>query len=436
MSSEFLVKSLYILIAIIFLLYTYKRYRFTPPLVFVGMQLLMFIGIRTAPQANSAWGIKLTYIYFFTLIFFIIGVIFSNALHKKHSLKTHKTNKIIESVNDKGIPTKSQYFIIIGLVVLSILLCTWFYAQSGGNLLIKSIKDFFSSTEVNYSNERRQFFGISGTGYIYQFRVVILPILNIFLVFGQPRKNYKKFGIIITPLTLLFLLGTGQRNAFVFMLLFLFVYIFVLKTEFRQQINYNLLVVLVSFSIFFLIVLTISNGRVSEEDNLIIGALESLLDRITGVNSRTALSAFKYIDTQPTVWGYDWLMMLADILPGKSGYLSVDRIVYYLSYGTYNGTGPPCIWGSAWYNWSYFGATLFPLILGIIYQNIYYIFKRRDHTKLNSLIYIALVVYFGIWFCGSPMVLFNNGVVTILILSFILNIFKNVKLIITWGGTK
>lgn len=410
------VKVLYILIAIYFLLTHYKKYSITPSLIFIAMQLVMFLGIITAPDALEKYGEHLILIYFSSLIFFIFGI---HSVKSQIAINNKNSSLLSKHINNDNLSNYQKQMIYF-LIIVSILFCFYFYMSAGVNLFIESLIDFINGRINVYRNERLSFFSISGVGYIYQFRTIILPVLNIFLVIGQRRK-YTRIGLTILPLTLIFILGTGQRNAFVFFLLFIFFYIKLLGNNLNIQINKKYLVIFYSLSLLFLIILTISNGRVNSENNSQVnGAIQSLADRTFGVNSKTALFAFKYIETQPTVWGYDWLMMLADILPGKSGYLSVDRIVNYLAYGTYDGTGPPCIWGSAWYNWSIFGATLFPFILGILYQNVYIAFSRIVNSKLSILIYAALCTYMGIWFCGSPMVLFNNGVITLLIMNLLL----------------
>ena len=139
------------------------------------------------------------------------------------------------------------------------------------------------------------------------------------------------------------------------------------------------------------------------------------------VNQGSAITAFRYIDSQDTVWGYDWLKMLEQILPGKSNYLPVDNISYYMDYGTYSGTNPPCLWGSAWYNFSFIGITVYPFIIGLSFQKIY---KTLLNTKYKDrfyiLIYSALCVYLGIWVYGTPMSLFNHGIITLLILRWLI----------------
>ncbi|MDP3443884.1 MAG: O-antigen polymerase [Ignavibacteria bacterium] len=391
----------------------YKKNFINPTVIFLCLQTIMFVGLLRDPRILSDNGILLIFIYLTALVFFILGT----KLSELSKYSTGRANNDFEYVLNE--PTKSQLKRIVLLIVISIVLSTLFFVLGGGNVFVESIKDLFGSENTNYAIQRKGFFMIPGVGYIYQFRVVILPILTAFLAFGS--KKYQQYGIILFPIMFLFILGTGQRNAFIFYFTGTLIYMVALKRHFNIRQNKTIIALMVTLGIASLILLTISLGRVGNSENILIGAIDNLFYRILDVNSRSAITAFNYIQTQPTVWGYDWLMMLMDILPGKSGYLSVDRIVFYIAYGTYSGTGPPCIWGSAWYNWSWFGVTLFPFVLGFIYQHINWLYKKRKkHTRLTELFYIYLSVYLGFWFSGSPMQIINNGIITIILMKLII----------------
>ncbi|HHX69780.1 MAG TPA: oligosaccharide repeat unit polymerase [Gallicola sp.] len=386
------------------------------------MQIVMFTGIITSPKSNTENGNTLIVIYLSSMIFFISGVVMQDIIHqikRKNFVSNNVINVNYYTTNHR------QYNIILFFILLSLILSTWFYTYAGVNVFISALNDFFSSSSNTYRDERMSFFNIPGTGYIYQFRTVILPVLNIFLLLAEPSKKYRRFAKIILPFTVIFLLGTGQRNAFVFVLVFIVIFMYKLHYNSFLKINKKTFILFVSTSFLFLIILTIANNRVSEEENSIfIGAVKSIFERIVSINSTSALSAFNYIQTQQTAWGYDWLMMIADILPGKTDYLSVDRIVYFIAYGNYSGTGPPCIWGSAWFNWSYLGVTVYPFFLGLIYQYIYYYFKR-SRSRLYLLFYSFFIVYLGMWTMSSPSFLFNNGIIAMFLLFSLLRYFNS-----------
>lgn len=418
-----LIGIIYYAITVPYLIIHFRKNYITPSLIFLLMQLLMLTGILMSNTYPVYYLQKLSLMYLIAAIFFIFGnklIDYIMGAAKENKQSTLEKNNINLYFSEKN-PSKYQYFIIYSLILLSILVCMWFYANAGINIFLESAKNFIDGGNEVFSSQRKEFGDIPGVGYIYQFRTIILPVLNVFLILGVKNKKIKRVGILIAPLTVVFLLGTGQRNAFVFVMLFSLVYIMILNKAFGIKISKTKGTLVFFLATTFLAILTISNGRVaSDSGNIYTGAIFSLVDRITGVNSRSALNAFIYIDSQPTVWGYDWLMMLADILPGKSGYMSVASITYHSLYGTYRGTEPPDIWGSAFYNWSWFGIILFPFFLGLLYQYIHKIFARKLKTKIDVLIYAALCTFLGIWISDSPMVLFNNGVVTIFLMYIML----------------
>lgn len=443
-----LISIAYFIVAGLYLVHYLRKYGWSPVSVFLIIQIVMFSGLFTDWRITRSYGQKLLLMYPIALATFIGGVEFHNLVRgysfrfaeffsasRADALRRRQDEalRVAEPVSPR------QKKILLTVLVLGLALCVYMFASSGVNVFVESIKSFFSSGETEtFALERQEFLSVSGVGYIYQFRAILLPMLAAFVMYGgeklirQPVLRYLYVAVV-----LVFLLGTGQRNAFMFFCLFLGLYYIITYARFRYRINKVQIVVIAVFAVAAMILLTITNNRTSAySDNPILGAIYSLIDRIFGINSRTAISAMYYIDQQPTSWGHDWWMMLQDILPGKTDYLSVDRIVFYLAYGNYNGTGPPCIWGSAYYNFWWFGVTIFPFALGILYQELASVRIKMRQTALNYLIYAGITVFFGIWFCGSPVNLFNNGGVTVLLLGVLVGTFDYLKHEKTLGTVK
>ena len=135
------------------------------------MQLNMFYGICLAPRGHSEVAIALESLYPTACLFFILGVQLS-----RH-IKVSNNNLDGVLFEDKD-PSKNQMKVIWIIVGVAIVLCTYFFIAGGINVFLRSLGDFFSNTTQNYSSERAQFFSVKGTGYIYQFRVILLPILT------------------------------------------------------------------------------------------------------------------------------------------------------------------------------------------------------------------------------------------------------------------
>lgn len=392
-----------------------RRYKLTPVSIFLIMEMSYFYGICAAPRGRDDVAVKLETLYVVANACFILGVEF----WKHVKIGDRPT---IEKPFVDGDITLNQRITIWVIVGVSVLLCTYFFASSGINVFYRSLVNFFNDSNENLKNERAGFFSVRGVGYIYQFRAVLLPILAFFIAFVDKHKAPLVLRIGLFALMVLFLLGTGQRNAFVFVSFVFILYSILLHTHYRIKIMSRIQTYLfIAAGVLFLVILTISNGRVASGEGQVGNALVSLLDRVFQVNQRTAINAFSYIDTQPCSWGYDWLMTMKDILPGKSGYMTVSRITFYLAYGNYNGTGDPCLWGSAWYNFSILGVTLFPFLLGCCYHNAYKtMLKKENKDRLYLLLYVAICVYLGLWNYGTPMNLLNYGAVACFLLRWIL----------------
>lgn len=414
---------LYSIIVIPYTIIYIKKYRLTPVSVFLVMEISYFYGICFAPKGTLPVAIKLETIYVVAMACFILGVEFG----KRVVVKRNRQHLLGYDIRDCGSFTDSelsnnQWIAIWSVMIVAVMACAYLFAAGGVNVFLRSLMDFFSGNSTTYKRERASYFGVSGMGYIYQFRAILLPILTVYVCFCDKKKLPKFVSIPLMILMVIFLLGTGQRNAFVFFCMVILMYAVTMRYQYGiSTFSRSQIIVFGGAALLFLVALTISNGRVEGDGNQVAGALQSLVDRVFSVNQRTAITAFTYIDTQPTCWGYDWLMTMRDILPGKSGYLTVSRITYYISYGTYNGTGDPCIWGSAWYNFHIIGITLFPFLLGIAYHHVYRtMITKRDKNRLYMLIYSGLSVYLGLWIYGTPMNLFNIGVVALFILRWLI----------------
>lgn len=415
---------IYLIIVIPYFVFYGRKNGITPVSVFLLFQMTMFYGICFSGQGTSESANKLQYIYCLAIVFFIIGVEFSRKYTFR--LKRSYSREIIglnatESFSDRD-TTQIQRIAIWAIIVLSIVLCGLLFIRNGGNLFLLSLRSFFSdSGAATIVEARKNYTDVNGVGYIYQFRAVLLPLLASFILFFEKKKTTRIITIPIFVLMIIFLLGTGQRNAFVYYGLCMVIYIIIMRKEYGLTlISRPGVIILGAIGVEFLIILTITNGRVGNTDNVFNGAIQSLINRVFLVNQESAIVGFNYMDSQGTVWGYDWWKMLEQLLPGKSDYIPVDYISYSIVYGTLRGTNPPCIWGSAWYNFHLLGVTIFPFVLGFLYEKLHKTAKEfAQKDRLYILIYAALCTYLGIWTSGTPMVLFNNGVVTLFILRWI-----------------
>lgn len=381
--------------------------------------MVMFYGICISDQGTTMSAHKLQYIYCLAMPCFVLGVEFSRhyrvTFYNKRKL-INKRNHIYVYFEDND-STLLQKIIIWSIVASSIVLCGFLFARHGGNLFIQALMNFMNNNYTSLSEARKNYVDVVGIGYIYQFRVILLPVLASYLLFFEKKPSTKLITLPVYIIMITFLLGTGQRNAFVFYCVIMLIYVRIMKKTFGIfLVSKPCMIVIAVIALALLVILTIGNGRVDGADK-VGGAIYSLIRRVFLIDQESAIVGFAYMDSQATVWGYDWWKMLEQILPGKSDYVPVANISYYIVYGTFRGTNPPCLWGSAWYNFHILGITIIPFIIGSIYQQIYSVMKGyKGKDRLYVLIYAGLCTYLGVWTSGTPMTLFNNGVVTLIIL--------------------
>jgi len=398
---------LYFATALIFGIRSFKKYFISPALIFVAMQTIMFTGILTYANFNISSDKKLVLIYFVALLMFIFGTMIAKAMYpiRKKDIRL-TSNKL----------SLYQQMVILGLVGVSIIACTYFFVSSGYNVFVQMVQAFVGGNTGNYTDERLAMNNVWGVGYIYQFRVIIFPILCAFLVTCKHHKYLKLLGYICFPLMIVFILGTGQRGGFVmFVLMFTVALLYIYKFYRQREIKIILVLVIVGSLIVFSF-MTIFNGRVASDSNVV----QSVLSRIFNENQECAVVAFRYIDNTSVQYGKDWLFSLRDILPGKNQYQQLSYVIFEIMYGSDRGTAPPCIWGSAYYNFGWFGIVLMPFIMGILYHKLYYVFSTQKINKLKIFLYSAMFVVLGSWLSDTPMVLFNQGFITLVILTMLL----------------
>lgn len=377
-----------------FYIYYNRKLIISPVSIFIIFQIVMYTGIMINIDHTSSIDIEYLLVYLISLVMFIIGTCLVKKGKKEETINIYS--------NDFR---KSSIRRIYSLIILSIFICVWFFIKIGGNIFLKVLLSFFTKNIVNITEDRFESSAVIGVGYIYQFRIVILPILSIICLISKHKYSYFLFIIM-----LIFSLGTGQRGGFVTIVIIFFLSILLEKKITHKKILDSNLVLFFVLAFFLFAVMTIANGRV-----LGSGSLQAaILDRVFHDNQVSAIAGWRYVYQMPIQFGRDWLMMLKDILPGKNDYLPLSRQIFSLFYGTTRGTAPPCIWTSVYYNWGIIGILYIPLIMGFIYKKIET--NRHIRNPIELVLYVAMSVLLGTWIADSPMSLINTGVVTLVIL--------------------
>ena len=151
------------------------------------------------------------------------------------------------------------------------------------------------------------------------------------------------------------------------------------------------------------------NAPVSQQASV---AFVELSDRVLLANQGSAVFGFRYIDNYTQVQdGREWVKSMTGVLPGRGGSDLVNRIFAY-RYGDDRGSSPPSIWGSIYHNFGVIGIAIGPLVLGFLVAGLTRLgtrLRRYDSMELMGIAGVFTVT--GFWVAGSPLFLFNNGII-------------------------
>lgn len=316
-----------------------------------------------------------------------------------------------------------SYFIQFAMVV-SISICVIYYYKIGYILFWDGIKALFVGESLENVASLR-LYAYAGDvyfapGYVNQFKNCILPVLSYYFVIKSiMRKDNSKIfmSLFVIPVVIIFLLGTGQRSPFVLCAVSFCIFVLAVFPAHRIQI-------VSVFLIFLLVLFVVSSaiiGRGSQSlssTSDLFYLIAEIFNRLFNDNQISAVAGFRIIYRTPTVWGAEWLESIKQMIPGfkNPNYIALESIIFSYFYGSTRGTAPLSLVGSSWYNFHIFGITVFPFVLGFLYQSIYYriISSPKDLFMLST--FSSLTAILGLWGAGGPNTLLNKGLVGVLLL--------------------
>lgn len=402
---------LYYIISIFYMIYLFGKYKICPELLWCASQFLMFFGITHFIDSSYKSDELLLWLYLLALVCFIGS---SNFIQRITSPK-----KTIQIERKPDFFQKRKIYIWI-MMLVSIALCGMFFARGGGNVFLNGVRALISGNDYSTKYSRMGLLSVSGVGYIYQLRVIIFPILVLYYII---MNHFRMTSAVLAVLMLVFLVGTGQRGglfSFIAIVMITLYYLYGKKEEDIEKKKPRKLFVylgVIGVSGFLFGLSTILNGRVAEGSSV----FSAILKRFVEDNQSCAVWGFRYIYGQPIQYGRDWLYQLVDILPGKNSYMSLDtRIFAYMHGGSTAGTSPACIWGSAYYNFGCFGVILLSTLLGIVMTKLHSIYTHRNNDEFRIIVYSAEQFLLAYWVAAGPIVLFNSGFVSILLLNIVM----------------
>lgn len=396
-----------------------RRGIFSADGLFVLTQWLMVAG--TLPQLQSGFDLDERY----SLIITIPMLVYTTTSIIIALLSRHRALDFLPNVSVK--PTRPS-LPVVALFVFSAVVTIGYYSAVGYNVFLVGLRNLSSGSSSDIATLRNDSY--AGTsyfapGYVNQFKNVILPFLTIVLghyMIAKKRPLRKSFIVVAGVLSLIALVGTGQRGAFV---------VFggaVAATAYQaNRVAFRRWVpLLVVGSLSVLTTSTLILGRGSEEiakASSTSGKLLALLGQVFGrffhVNQESGRFAFWYTSQLPIQHGREWLADLSGISPTSRGSDLANRI-YASVYGTRQGTEPPSMWGSVHFNFGWVGLIVVPVILAIAFHWVTVKLNARPPVGLLDLVgRCGVQVVLGTWIMGGPSYLLNNGIVAYLLLMMV-----------------
>ena len=386
--------------------------RLSPSSLFLYMQFLMAVGTLPALGAQNAadqahgWIILSTF-----TIFWATSAVLSTADSKSVEMNLSTRDRL------------KPYWIrpnkpIIALVALSLIVCVAYYMAVGYNVFAVGLGDAITGKSSDIASMRLQAYAGKEyfyPGYVNQFKNGLLPALICIII---PYLFVKRAGgrwliaTILSTATLTFILGTGQRGAFITFMITVLLYVAIMS---RKRLRKKAIWVgAVTGLVFF--ISTFALGRSSsavqqstdplERAGILLG---EIVFRILGSNQLASVVGFRYIYHKPHVEGMEWWPSMSGLLPGVSGSTLSNEIFAQL-YGSSRGTAPPSIWGATYYNFGLVGTLLFSILLAVTYHVIGR--KIRSAASVSSVQAIGMAgvtTVLGTWVAGSPDYLLNSG---------------------------
>lgn len=412
----------YYIINISYIIYLYGRYKICPELLWVALQLMMFFGVTHFIESNVESDNQLIRLYLLGLVTYILFSGFFRVINPPMR---------ILNVSPRLDYYKARKPYLYLMMLVCIAFCAIFFQKGGGNVFLNGLRAMISGAEYSTKYSRMGLLSISGVGYIYQLRVIVLPLCVLYYIMINKKKP-SSFGLAI--IMLIFLIGTGQRGGLVsFMAIVLITIYYWLSSkresekEEKPKNRFKLYIGIIGVAGVLFGLSTIMNGRISEGGSL----FSAIVKRFLEDNQSCAVYGFRYIKMQEIQHGKDWLMQFRDILPGQNSYISLDtRIFAYMHGGSMAGTSPACIWGSGYYNFGVFGVIIIAIFAAFITSTIHSYFSRRECDEVRIIVYSGLQFLVAYWVAAGPVTLFNNGFITVILFYWVMQFALKYRIVI------
>lgn len=308
---------------------------------------------------------------------------------------------------------------------ISILISLIYYSAIGYNVLAVGLGNAFAGNTNDVTTLRLQAYAGGEyfyPGYVNQFKNSLLPALVcVITAYLFVRKSPARWvtSSALTMVTMVFLLGTGQRGAFVIFMIILAIFISLMNPA--QGIRRMVILAGITIPVFSLS--TVALGRSSYELSTAVGLFDKIavigneiIFRILGSNQLASTTGFRYIYTMPQKDGAEWGQSLIGLLPGVPG-STLSNEIFAALYGSMRGTAPPSIWGSFFHNFGFQYTLVLAGFLAVIYHLVgRSISQTRHPNSLQAIGMAGVTGVLGTWVAGSPDYLLNVGLMVYIVL--------------------
>lgn len=428
---------LYLFLAIVYLFgFSRGRMFLNPASLWVFGQIVFYSGTYFIVDASRTDDMVNLVIMFSGLVSFIFGAAVLRTMYPITQEEAKAWFKQKVTVTDDSINMK----IIWGFIILSVLIGYLYYQAIGYNVFIESFRSYFIYDQGllrNVATLRLDTYSTGrylAPGYVNQFKNILLPLLTIFVIAERTLLKKSKLGTVLTtvillPITVVLLLGTGQRGAFFIVSLMAASFIYVSLP--RQVAKKWLFVAGVTFLVLFSMA-TLFLGRTEYGGSFAsipLQLIQQIAKRFFSDNQSVNVYGFRFVYSSSIQFGQGWLDGLADILPGRTVRSTpmLASIVFSILTGSSRGTAPVSIWSETWYNWGLVGIPIVGFILGWSYQFVYHRLIRGSKELFRLTVYSAVYVLLGLWAVSGPVYLINGGLITVLLLYALVSILKKTQ---------
>jgi len=302
---------------------------------------------------------------------------------------------------------------IVSFLVISLGVSLLYYAAVGKNLIwmmMSSVQiDDFSTERLSmYSGDEYYY-----PGYVNQFKNTIFPICMAYYILDRSlkRQPVNLRLLVIIPLSVFILAGTGQRAFLVHSFLAICLSSYFIFGFTKRSKRFLLL----SVATVFLVFASMSYFYYSLNDLGLMAVVGSIFARIFVVNQESGLIGFHVVYQMPNAMLSEWGEAFMGILPGVKGSDLAHRI-HEIMYGSYRGTAPVSHIGSAYLNGGLILVAVFFGLLGFFHTLLIHRLYRGSKTVIRCLCFGFILHLSSALLAGGPFTYIDNGILTVVIL--------------------